>query len=148
MKLRKVAVLASLMVCAFSALANEVTITNKSDHPIPVKYQFAYHNSGKRIVLKEKANTVVYANSKSIISIPKNNYDHAGIIVLAVKSLPNKDWHYLPKLAMKFDATPGCWMRTDVKNPSGNINLKETTYGSDGKHGNITCSTHIKTAKN
>ena len=148
MKLTKVTVLASLMSCAFSALANEVTITNQSDHPIPVKYQFAYHNPGKRVVLKEKVNTVVYTNSKSVINIPQNNYDHAGIVVLAVKSLPNNDWHHLPNLANEFDATPGCWMRTDVKNPSGNINLKETNYRSDGKHGNITCNTHLNTAKN
>src|SRR3990167_170369 len=116
MKLTKIAVLASLMTFAFSAMANEVTITNKSDHPIPVKYQFAYHNPGKRVVLEGRANTIVDGNSKSIINIPKSDYDHAGIVVLAVKSLPDNDWHYLPKLATKFDATPGCWMRTDVKN--------------------------------
>ena len=147
MKLTKVTILASLMGCAFSALANTVTIVNKSDHPMPIKYQFAYHNPGKRVVLKEETSTLVYANSKSTINIPQNDYLHAGIIVLAVKS-PDNVWRNLPKSITKFDAIPGCWMRTDIKNPSGNINLKEITYGSNEKHGNITCRTHLKTVKN
>ncbi len=144
MKLIKITLLATTMGFAINAMANEVTISNHSDHPIPVKYQLAYHNLGKPVVLKGKSQEIVY--EKSSINVPLNGYNHAGIIVLAIKrNVSGTHWHYLPKSANQFDGAPGCWMRTDAQKRIGNIALSEISYG---KHGRINCSTHLSNTEN
>ena len=138
MKLIKITLLATTMGFAINAMANEVTINNHSDHPIPVKYQLAYHNLGKPVVLKGKSQEIVY--EKSSINVPLNGYNHAGIIVLAVKrNVCSTHWHYLPKSANQFDGAPGCWMRTDAQKRSGNIVLSYHAKSSR-QHSHITCS--------
>lgn len=146
MKLIKMTLLASTMGLAINAMANEVTISNTSDHPIPVKYQLAYHNKGKPVVLKSKSETVVYGNKKSYVNVPLNGYNHAGIIILAVKQdIGSTHWHYLPESAKQFDGALGCWMRADAQKRSGNIALSEISHG---KHGKINCSTHLNNTVN
>ncbi len=142
MKLVKLALLASLIGVAGSAMANEVTIENVSNHPVPVRYQFAYHNPGQSVVYKGISETVVYGNSNIKIEVPTDTYKHAGITVLAVKKdLTDPQWHTLPESARQFDGEPGCWISTNAKRASGNIIFTVFSYGK--KHESLTCSTQI-----
>lgn len=146
MKLIKITLLASTMGFAINAMANEVIINNNSDHPIPVKYQLAYHNPGKPVVLKGKSQEIV--TKKSSINVPLNGYNHAGIIVLAVKkNVGGANWHYLPESLIQFDGAPGCWMRTDAQKPLGNMGLSVISHGKNGKI-TIKCSPHLSITTN
>ena len=141
MKLVKIAILVSLVGCTASAMASEVTITNRSNYPIPIKYQIAYHNPGHPVVLKGTAQAIAYGDSTLRIHFPQDGYKHAGVVILAVKKdLVDQTWHALPESAKQFDLNPGCWMRTDEERPSGNLYFSHYK-STNGKHGRITCST-------
>lgn len=139
MKIIKAVLLASTIAVAANAMANEVVIHNRSNHPIPVMYQFAYHNLGHPVILKRHSQTILYGHTQSRIHVPLKGYDHAGIIVLAVKrNIGSTHWHYLPTSLRQFDGTQGCWVSTNPKKQLGHIGLKY--YASSKTQGRITCS--------
>ena len=138
MNLLKLTAVLSLTGFAACAMANEVSITNTSKHTIPVKYQFAYHNPGQPVVLKEVSEAILHGNGKIRVNIPESAYKHAGNTILGVKN-PKGEWVTLPDSARQFDGNPGCWMSTNAQKTRGNINIAE--YLNSDNHGRITCNT-------
>ena len=140
MRLKKIAILGLLLIFGLNAMANEVVIYNKSNHPIPVKYELAYHNLKQPVVLGHVSQGIVYGNNSINVKIPtRTNFENSGIIILAVKKELTGDWLYSPESIKEFDGKPGCWMRTSKEHHQGNIIL--SYQEGAGKHGKITCST-------
>lgn len=124
-----------------ATMANTINIINHSNHSIPVKYQLAYHNTGQPIIFKNTQQTIATANSKTPINFSQAGFDHAGVVIVAVKHRQSGSWYKLPDSIRQFDIHPGCWMRTSDNQPTGHISL--SYHAGSGKHGRITCRTHI-----
>lgn len=137
MKLLKAATLVALSSVAINSMANTVTLTNESNHAIPIRYEMAYHTPGKPRVFSELSTLVLKEKSKIMLKIPDWKYEHSGLAVLGIKK-DVKDLLWTPTFAeLLFDQTPGCWVTTCNEKPHSNLVF---SYKKDGVHGSITCS--------
>lgn len=134
MKMRLVSfVVVAAVGLSSAAPANQVTLVNHSDYPIPLKYRINYHDGGKAVKVVAESQAVVQAKSQLNVQFSPEGHQHSGVSVIAVKEAPQSvEWHYLPEYYTQFDGRPGCWSKTDSVHPAGKIDL---TYrkGPPGK---------------
>ena len=137
MKTVKIAAIAALSCLTMNAMANTVTLTNKSNHTIPIRYEMAYHTFGKPPVFSELYTLVLHKNSEVTLKIPDWKYNHSELVVLGIKK-DEKSSIWSPTFAeLNFDRAPGCWVTTTQEIPHRNLVL---SYEEQGKHGMVTCS--------